>query len=259
MSMRALIVLFVVIFAVPLGAAVKPDHILQDPQARLYQEIVDEKLQKRFGAQMALYMQAMRPANAVNGNGTLRIRPPRGGKRRTVPVEFRTFAQEAALVNHYSIQQGALTVRAAVGKDTRYEWTATDKEPEQLNAEQAMRPFAGTDFWMADLGLEMLRWPNQNVIERKLRRGELCSVLVSRPAKVTEGGYSKMVSWVDEDSMGIVRAELFDAQGKLLKIFEPKAFKKIDGQWHLKEMEMRNEQTGSRTAIVFELKPAPKR
>ena len=71
--------------------------------------------------------------------------------------------------------------------------------------------------------------------------------------------YSKVVSWVDEDSMGIVRAELFDAQGKLLKIFEPKAFKKIDGQWHLKEMEMRNEQTGSRTAIVFELKSAPKR
>ena len=138
----------------------------------------------------------------------------------------------------------------------QYEWAAPNKKPEQLDVEQAMQSFAGADFCMADLGLEMLRWPNQNVIERKLRRGELCSVLVSRPAKVTEGGYSKVVSWVDEDSMGIVRAELFDAQGKLLKIFEPKAFKKIDGQWHLKEMEMRNDQTGSRTAIVFELKPA---
>ena len=257
--MRALIILFVAVLVSRLGAAVKPDHILQDPQARVFQAIVDEKLQTRFGAQMALYMQAMRPANAVNGNGMLRIRPPRGGKRRTVPVEFRTFAQGAALVNHYSVQEGTLTVRAAVGKDTQYEWTATDKNPEKLDAEQAMRPFSGADFWMADLGLEMLRWPNQNVIDRKLRRGELCSVLVSRPVKVTEGGYSKVVSWVDEDSMGIVRAELFDAQGKLLKIFEPKAFMKIDGQWHLKEMEMRNEQTGSRTAIVFELKSAPKR
>ena len=108
---------------------------------------------------------------------------------------------------------------------------------------------------MIDLGLEMLRWPHQSVIERKLRRGELCSVLVSRPAKGVEGGYSKAVSWVDEDSMGIVRAELFDGEGKLLKIFEPKSFKKIEGQWHLKEMEMRNEQANTRTSIVFDLKP----
>ena len=257
--MRALLILIVAALADRLDAAVKPDHILQDPQARVFQTIVDVELQKRFGAQMALYMQAIRPANAVNGNGVLRIRPPRGGKRRTVPVEFRTFALGPTLVNQYVVEEGTLTVRAAVGKDTQYEWATPNKKPEQLDAERAMQSFAGADFWMADLGLEMLRWPNQNVIERKLRRGELCSVLVSRPAKVTEGGYSKVVSWVDEDSMGIVRAELFDTQGKLLKIFEPKAFKKIDGQWHLKEMEMRNDQTGSRTAIVFELKLDPKR
>ena len=73
--MRALVILFVAVLAGHLGAAVKPDHILQDPQARVFQAIVDEKLQTRFGAQMALYMQAMRPANAVNGNGMLRIRP----------------------------------------------------------------------------------------------------------------------------------------------------------------------------------------
>ena len=90
--MRALMILIVAALADRSDAAVKPDHILQDPQARVFQTIVDVELQKRFGAQMALYMQAMRPANAVNGNGVLRIRPPRGGKRRTVPVEFRTFA-----------------------------------------------------------------------------------------------------------------------------------------------------------------------
>ena len=103
---------------------------------------------------------------------------------------------------------------------------------------------------------------HQKVVERELKRGELCSVLVSRPRMVTQGGYSKVISWVDEDSMGIVRAELYDSKSKLLKIFEPKSFKKINGQWHLKEMEMRNEQTNTRTSILFDLeeavKPPPK-
>ena len=56
--------------------------------------------------------------------------------------------------------------------------------------------------------------------------------------------------------MGIVRAELYDSKDKLLKIFEPKSFKKINGQWYLKEMEMRNEQSNSRTSIIFELEQA---
>ena len=49
--MRALIILFVAVLVGRLGAAVKPDHILQDPQARVFQAIVDEKLQRdRAGA-----------------------------------------------------------------------------------------------------------------------------------------------------------------------------------------------------------------
>ena len=80
--------------------------------------------------------------------------------------------------------------------------------------------------------------------------------MVSRPAKEAQGVYSKVISWVDEDSMGIVRAELYDSKNELLKVFEPKSFKKIKGQWHLKEMEMRNEQSNGRTSIVFDLDQA---
>ena len=234
--------------------ALKPDHIINDPDAKKIQIVKDVALQKKFGAQMALYMQALRPTAAINGLGQLRIRPAKG-KRKSVAVRFRTFALGSTLVNEYLIADGSLTVKQQVGRDTLYEWTGTGKKVERLNEGQAILPFADSDFWMIDLGLEMLRWRHQSVIERKLRRGELCSVLVSRPAKGVEGGYSKVVSWVDEDSMGIVRAELFDGEGKLLKIFEPKSFKKIEGQWHLKEMEMRNEQANTRTSIVFDLKP----
>jgi hypothetical protein len=67
-------------------------------------------------------------------------------------------------------------------------------------------------------------------------------------------GYSRVVSWIDNETHGIVQAEAYDAKGKLLKEFYPKTFKKVNGQWELQEMEIRNDQTGSRTRLEFDLK-----
>jgi YD repeat-containing protein len=62
-----------------------------------------------------------------------------------------------------------------------------------------------------------------------------------------------VVSWIDIDTGGIVHAEAYDAAGRRLKRFEPKALKKVNGQWQLQEMVIRNLKTGSRTTIEFEL------
>ena len=231
-----------------------PGYIMEDKNAKKYQVIKDLKLQNKFGADLAGFMRGLRPVQAINAEGKLRIRPPRG-KRRVVPVKFRTFVIGPALINVYATALGTLTVTQQMDKATEYQWVPpAPAKAVKLNGRQAEQPFAGSDFWMADLGLEMLQWSNQRVIERKLKRGELCSVLVSVPVRV--GKYSKIISYVDEDSMGIVHADVFDAKGKLLKEFAPKTFKKINGQWQLEEMEMRNEQADSRTSIIFDLKKA---
>ena len=235
-----------------LGSAEKPEYILKDPEARTIVSIKDDLLQRKYGAQMAGYMQALRPTAAINGKGHIQVRS-KTGKRTNIAVQFRAFSVGAGIVNQYTTSTGTLTIHQKMNQDTQYTWTEIGKQAEIFKGTRAGVPFAGSDFWMFDLGLEMLRWPHQNVIKRQMRRGEFCSVLVSRPEKVEEGAYGKVVSWVDEDSMGIVRAQLFDSEGKVLKVFEPKSFKKIDGQWHLKEMEMRNEQTGTRTSIRFDL------
>ena len=39
----------------------------------------------------------------------------------------------------------------------------------------------------------------------------------------------------------------------MLKEYQPKSFKKVNGQWQLKEMEIRNEQTDTRTSLVFDV------
>jgi len=76
----------------------------------------------------------------------------------------------------------------------------------------------------------------------------------TNPAPVTNG-YSRVVSWIDEDTLGIVEANAYDVNGKKLKDFYPKDFKKVNGQWQVQSLVMENLQTGSRSRLEFDLQP----
>ena len=117
-----------------------------------------------------------------------------------------------------------------------------------------MVPFAGSDFWLADLGLEFLHWPQQRVLKKQMRKGLSCDVLQSINPQAGPGGYSRVLSWIAinrPEDIVIVHAEAYDAQNKLLKEFDPKKVEKVNGLWQLEEMEIRNQPTGSPTKIEF--------
>lgn len=116
--------------------------------------------------------------------------------------------------------------------------------------------FAGSDFCIGDLGLEFLRWREQKLLRKEMTMSRPCRVLESRPGPDDASlGYSRVVSWIDNETGGILRAQAYDAAGKLLKEFELNSFKKVAGQYHLEEMEMRNVQTRSRTRLIFDVSP----
>ena len=116
--------------------------------------------------------------------------------------------------------------------------------------------FFGSDFWLCDLGLEFFHWPAQKILPKStnLKRGREYTLLESTNPNPPTNVYSRVLSWIDKESGGILAAEAYDAHGEKLKEFEPKSFKKVNGQWELSEMEIRNVQTGSRTRLEFDLK-----
>lgn len=114
--------------------------------------------------------------------------------------------------------------------------------------------FAGSDFWLSDLGLEFFHWPGQKVIKRETHRSCGCTVLESTNPDPGSSGYSRVVSWIDNDTLGIVEAYAYDAGGQKLKDFYPKDFKKVDGHWQVQTLEMENVETGFRSRMEFDLK-----
>ncbi|MEK7707281.1 MAG: outer membrane lipoprotein-sorting protein [Verrucomicrobiota bacterium] len=228
-------------------------------------ELSDAEIEGRDLARLLL---EQRPTENFTNASVLKIRDAKG-KRIEIPVECKTIVTETnwqsiykATLNDNSNAPGAvkLTVLHDGLKPNQYEVVEsfglvdTMNRVKSLLGTATMIAFVHSDFWVADLGLEFFHWPAQKVLKHEMRRGQACKVLESRNPVPSTNGYSRVVSWIDNDSGGIVHAEAFDAKGKLLKEFNPKEFKKVNGQWQLQEMEIRNVQTGSRTRLEFDLR-----
>ena len=117
-------------------------------------------------------------------------------------------------------------------------------------------PFASSDFWLATSAWNFSTGRSRKFYRnrRTLARGRDYTLLESTNPNPSTNGYSRVLSWIDKETGGILQAEAYDFNGKLLKEFAPKSFKKVNGQWQLQEMDIRNVQTGSRTWLEFDLK-----
>ncbi|HZF02045.1 MAG TPA: outer membrane lipoprotein-sorting protein [Methylomirabilota bacterium] len=217
------------------------------------------------GRQLARKILQQWPANNFTNAGLLNIRDE-NGKHFEHPIKCETVV---TATNWSSIYEKFLPVSASnsvktlklvilhdASNSNQYKLTFNvggDHWTEDNSDAIKLLSFAG-DFGCADLGLEFFHWPEQKIIKKEFSRGRGCMVLESTNPNPSPNGYSRVVSWIDEESYGIVHAEAYDANGKLLKVFDPKSFKKVNGQWELQDMEIRNVQTGSRTRIEFDLK-----
>jgi hypothetical protein len=214
----------------------------------------DPATAEREGRELAQQLRNARPDANFTNSGTLVIRTSKK-QRSTVRFDSRVVVTETNWTSFYAATDGTndlshFSVEHQVDVPNRYHLNHTNL----LDASKSTMSFAGSDFWLADLGLEFFHWPVQLLTRREIKRGESCSVLESRNPSPPPGGYSRIVSWIDNDTGGILLAEAYDARGKLLKEFRPTEFEKVNGEWHLREMEMENVQTGSRSTLIFDLK-----
>jgi hypothetical protein len=246
----------VLFFAV--GALAQTTNVLSDSEIQ--------------GCQLAQQLCDARPTKSFTNTGVLKIRSANGIKSE-IPIKIETLVTPTNWLSIYelspaNIASNTLTPQKLVvvhnpSNSNQYRLTfflggkpSWTKERSDI---VAILGFAG-DFSVADLGLEFFHWPAQKILKKEVKRSRGCTVLESTNPNSPDNKtvppirYSRVLSWIDGESGGIVQAEAYDANGKLLKEFAPKSFKKVNGQWELQEMEIRNVQTGSRTRLEFDLK-----
>jgi hypothetical protein len=233
-----------------------------DPRPAPLDPVLAEKDARALVAEML----AARPEQNTTDSGKMRIRDD-ADKEREIPVRFEIAATPTNWISVYETLPSAsgrgglkLTVIHSGEQPNRYELFdpatagATNTVAELLTPAQIMAPFAGSDFWIADLGLEFLHWPRQRLLERNvIKVHKACHKLESINPAPVPGGYARVESWIMiESPHGIMHADAFDARDNVLKHFEPKTVAKVEGEYQLKEMVMRKP-NGSLTAIEFDL------
>jgi hypothetical protein len=208
------------------------------------------------------------PTESVKQTGTLRIRGSKGMMTNT-PIVFETTLETNNWITCYKATQtndlppctiilvifhlyGQTDMEYLFGKQDG-SFNENSRAHKALDKTQIWAPFANSDFWIADLGLEFFHWPLQKVLRHESKKTRACTVLESTNPNPAPAAYSRVVTWIDNESHAIIYAEAYDVNNKLLKEFNPKKVKKVNGQWELEEMDIRNRQTGSRTWITFDL------
>ena len=224
------------------------------------------------GRQLAQQLLQQKPATNYSQNGVLKIHDG-NGKHLEFPFKYKIsigpsfscdWSSSYTAILKTNADGETLSVSVRENQPNTYfhhlpghsELGIVWRGPDGKSDAGIMIPFAGSDFWLADLGLEFFHWPEQKVLPNttNLKRGRAYTLLESTNPKPYTNGYSRVLSWIDKETGGILEAEAYDAKGRLLKEFAPRSFKKVNGQWELQEMEIRNVQTGSRTRLEFDLK-----
>src|ERR1051326_1732559 len=135
--------------------------------------------------------------------GLLKIRDAEN-KRREIPVRFEVFSSPANWVSIYKAAAtnntpGEVLVVTHVGATSNHYELAKDLSTDirpispfrPVSSDHLMTPFTGSDFWLADLGLEFFHWPKQRLLKKELRRGQSCAVLESVNPQAGSNGYSR--------------------------------------------------------------------
>ena len=207
------------------------------------------------------------PPDANTFTGVLAIR--HGKSYTEIPITFQTIVNSTNWASSYqatsSKKPEKITVVHTPGRPNIYfsnrNQTASANQipagsaPDVLSEKDILAPFAGSDFSIADLGLEFLHWPDQKLLQKEMRRGRSCRVLESTNPHPAAGGYSKVKCWVDNESHGILLAQAFDTKGNKIKEFIPGDFSKskTTGQWQLGKMQITNPQTDFTTTVKFDV------
>ena len=122
------------------------------------------------------------------------------------------------------------------------------KRVKRISSANKSGPFVGSEFAFEDFtALELNKydytWLGEEAVD-----GMAMDVVERRP-RYDNSGYTRQVSWIDQEVFQVRRVEFYDRRGDLLKTLTLADYREYDGVWRSHRMEMVNHQTGKSTTL----------
>jgi len=156
---------------------------------------------------------------------------------------------------------------AAIKGTAFLSWENEDREDDQflflpalgrvrrIVSSQKDRSFVNTDYSYEDLERRKVSDYSYRILRTEKLLGRTCWVLESHPKTGRVSQYGRFISWVAQDSFVPIKIEFFDLKNRLIKLFQVKELKQIDGIWTVTWSIMKGIKSGHQTEIkVAEIK-----
>ncbi len=193
----------------------------------------------------------------------LRIIDRRGGERsRELTIKMKKYPQDRTrsivfFRNPADVRGvGMLQWADPKGRDEQWLYLPELGKVRQISGAAKRESFVGTDFSYEDLAVitQILDWDDSEARAELLRTedcgGRSCHVLEFTPTG-KEIGYARVRTWLDAEDLIVVRFEMVDSEGRVVKRLVLGDIRKIGAIPTPFSMEMRNEAGGSRTVVTF--------
>ena len=157
-----------------------------------------------------------------------------------------TAPKEIAGVALLSVHQPGL-------QELQYVYTpATDRVRSVVPQERSSR-FIGTDFTYEDIGERALDDFNYRLIgDAETVDGHKTYKIEATPVDSSRSQYKYVYLWVAQDVPVILFAEMYDAQGKKVRVLHGTDLKRENGIWGARHTEMRTPADGTRTVLTID-------
>ena len=126
------------------------------------------------------------------------------------------------------------------------------KRVKRISSVNKSGPFVGSEFAFEDFtALELNKYDYQYLGEETC--GDLVCDVIERVPRYEHSGYTRQVSWVDQDVYQVRQVEFYDRRNALLKTLNLEDYRAYDdGYWRAHRLAMVNHRTGKSTDLVYQ-------
>jgi hypothetical protein len=125
------------------------------------------------------------------------------------------------------------------------------KRVKRISSVNKSGPFVGSEFAFEDFtALELEKFEYRYDHEEAC--GELTCDVVERIPRYEHSGYTRQLSWVDQDVFQVRQVQFFDRKGALLKTLTLSDYREYEGGfWRAHTLSMVNHVTGKSTELIY--------
>lgn len=145
-----------------------------------------------------------------------------------------------------------LTYSHKIGDDDQWLYLPALRRVKRISARNKSGPFMGSEFSYEDLSGREVEKYSYKYLGEEILDGHKCFVVERYPKDRKNSGYSRIVSWVDQDEYRVWKEDYYDRKNRFLKtliIREYRLF--LETFWKAHWMRMVNHQKGKETDLLW--------